>query len=254
MSLFLTSKFGEMKTASKSPPPFWIYGIHAVRMALSNPRREVLEILALPGVVLPELEHRTFRLVDKGLFLKILGPDAVHQGIAARVMPLRMLHLEEFLKTRSAPSPLKLVLLDQVTDPHNFGAILRSAAALGAQAVGTTDRHSAAESSILAKAASGALDVLPLIKLDNLAQAIELLKKENVWVVGLDERGTTRLSDFDPPDRLAFIMGSEGEGLRELTKKRVDLLLHIATNPAFPTLNVSAAAAVALSKFNWLGS
>jgi 23S rRNA (guanosine2251-2'-O)-methyltransferase len=178
--------------------------------------------------------------------LERLLPGAVHQGVALRVEPLPEPDLETLCDELAARPAATVLLLDQVTDPHNVGAILRSAAAFEADAVLLTERNAAPESGVLAKAASGALDLVPLVRVTNLARAIEALKAAGFWCIGLAEEATQTLAEADLSGRVALALGAEGEGLRRLTRERCDLLVRLPTGDAMPSLNVSNAAAVAL--------
>ena len=160
--------------------------------------------------------------------------------------PLPLVDLGELLEDLPAEAPAHLLLLDQVTDPQNVGAILRSAAALGASAVILTERNAAPESGALAKAASGALDVLPLVRVVNLSRAIEALKQAGILVPGAGGRGRNDLGQSKPPPRTALVLGSEGSGLRRLTREHCDQLVRLPTRGPIDQLNVANAAAVAL--------
>lgn len=171
---------------------------------------------------------------------KLLPKDAVHQGAAALVHPLAEPPLHELYDAKL------LLLLDQVTDPHNVGAILRSAAAFGASAVIATDDHAAPENGALAKAACGALDIVPYIKITNLAATLEELKKQQFWCIGLEGDTKLTIDKARTYDKKALVLGAEGKGLRRLTAEKCDLLVKIPIQPAMESLNVSNAAAVAL--------
>ncbi len=175
---------------------------------------------------------------------QLLPPGAVHQGLALACKPLNQPDLESFLRHLDRPR-VTLIVLDQITDPQNVGAILRSAAAFGAAALLTTLDRAPEESGSLAKAASGALEVVPYLRETNLARALDRLKQADFWCLGLDEEGRT-LKDAPRAERLALVMGAEGDGLRRLTKEHCDALLRLPTQPPIGTLNVSNAAAVAL--------
>lgn len=233
----------------------WLYGLHAVIQALNNKNR-TFERLILLKKTAPELslllerkcpEHLSLSptAVEDEVFQKVLPRDAVHQGIALLASPLPTPSLEDILD-QYPEGPITLLCLDQVTDPQNVGAILRSSAAFGIQGLGLTERHSPPLTGTLAKAASGALEITPLILFNNLAQSLDLLKKHGFWCLGLDENAEQTISEIILPERVVFVMGSEGEGLRRLSREKCDILLKIPTSPLFPTLNVSTSAAICL--------
>ena len=176
-----------------------------------------------------------------------LPAGAVHQGIAALVAPLEEPGIEDLLALCGERS---LVLaLDQVTDPHNVGAILRTVAAFGASGIVTTERNAPADTGVLAKAASGALEIVPLVRAVNLARALDQLKEAGFWNYGLPEGGDVPLGTVDMKGRVCIVLGAEGEGMRRLTSEKCDRLVTIPTNAALASLNVSNAAAVAL--YEW---
>jgi len=179
--------------------------------------------------------------MDRGGIDRLLGRDAVHQGFALLADPLAPPTLAQLL---DRPGPV--LVLDQVTDPRNIGAILRSAAAFGAAGIITQDRNAPEETGSLAKAASGALETVPLLRAVNIARTLIALKAANVWVVGLDA-GAKKLAAADfAGRRVALVLGAEGEGLRRLTKETCDETAGLAMSGAMESLNVSAAAAVSL--------
>lgn len=225
----------------------WLWGIHACQAALANPQRRCFRLLMTQSIAkeLPSsVDKQSYRIeILEGSSLSRLLPEgAVHQGIAMEVAPLPELSFSD-LKKREAGV---LVVLDQVTDPHNVGAIIRTARALGALAIVMTDRNAPPLSGVLAKAASGALELLPIWKVTNLARTLDELKEIGFWTVGLDERAPKTLVKADLPPKLALIMGAEGEGLRRLTQEKCDFMTKLPTDPDFPTLNVSIATALAL--------
>lgn len=173
-----------------------------------------------------------------------LGDGAVHQGVAALVGPLPEAGMDDLLARCGERA--HVVALDQVTDPHNVGAILRSVEAFGGAGVIVTARHAPEETGTLAKSASGALERVPLVRVVNLARALDELKAAGFWVVGLDERGERTLAQTAPSGRVALALGAEGDGLRRLTAERCDLLARLPMSAAMPSVNVSNAAAVAL--------
>jgi 23S rRNA (guanosine2251-2'-O)-methyltransferase len=225
--------------------PYWVYGLHAVAAALQNPEREIIRVVASKnaldrlvemGVTLPgEIEEVLPKDLDR-----LIGGDAVHQGIAIETRPLEPAGLDSVSGARL------LLLLDQVTDPHNVGAVLRSAVALGVDAVVTTGRHRAAESGVLAKAASGALDMVPVVEVGNLARAMEELRGYGFTRIGLDSEGPATLEESVAGDKVALVLGAEGKGLRHLTRQLCDVLARIDMPGAIKSLNVSNAAVLAL--------
>ena len=237
----------EARHANADEPPL-IFGIHAVEAALANPRREVRKLYltdnaerrlrqALGG---RQLMHE--RVLPKDLDRR-LGPDTVHQGALLETAPLTEPTLEA-LAEQGAGRPL--LVLDQVTDPHNVGAILRSAAVFGAAGLIMTRRHSPPLAGALAKSASGALEHVPVALVQNLARALAELKELSATIIGLDGDATDSIEALVWPDRPVLVLGAEGRGLRELTRQSCDRLCRIATDGALASLNVSNAAAVAL--------
>jgi 23S rRNA (guanosine2251-2'-O)-methyltransferase len=237
---------------SHSGGNYWIYGHHAVLAAIDNPNRRIRRLvqsgpsgekLAQGGGDRPLPAWET---MDRQALDQLAGRDAVHQGIAALVEPLPDFEIEDVIAAAADRSGATLVVLDQVTDPHNVGAILRSAAAFGAIAVVLTERHAAPETGVLAKAASGALDVTPLVRVANLARAMEQLKEAGFWCVGLAGEAERTLAQANLTGKIALCLGAEGPGLRRLTRAHCDLLAKLPTSGPIGHLNVSNAAAVAL--------
>lgn len=226
----------------QDPSRLWLWGTHACLAALQNPKRQRFRIIMTEGTAKEFPLSSKVQIVDSASLSKMLPEGAVHQGMAMEVAPLLEPSFSELRKKEKGV----LIILDQVTDPHNVGAIIRTARALGALGIIMTDRHAPPLGGVLAKAASGALDQLPLWKVTNLARTLDELKDFGFWTVGLDERGEQVVSQSTLPKRLALIVGAEGEGLRRLTQEKCDYLAKLATDPAFPTLNVSVATAVAL--------
>ena len=244
------------KHRSTAVPRPWLYGRHPVAAALANPRRHCARLVATDDV-LAELRrrlgddlgraHLEIEPASRAEVARTLPPGAVHQGVALEVEPLPPASLDDACAP-SAAAP-RVVVLDHVTDPRNVGAALRSAAAFGALAVVMTDRHAPRQTGALAKAAAGALDSVPLVRVANLARALERLKRLGYWCVGLDPAAPRTLAAADPSAAVALVAGAEGAGLRRLTRERCDLLMRLPTDDAFPSLNVAAALAVALYAF-----
>jgi 23S rRNA (guanosine2251-2'-O)-methyltransferase len=225
-----------------------IHGVHAVEAALGNPRRSIRRLSLTDNAerrLQPALTARPIphvRVLPKDLDRQ-LGPDTVHQGALAEAEPLPEPTLAE-LAQAAAGRPL--LVLDQVTDPHNVGAILRSAAVFGAGGLVMTRRHSPPLDGALAKSASGALEHVPVALVQNLARAIAELKELGFAVIGLDGEAPERLEESAWPERVALVLGAEGKGLRQLTRESCDRLARIATDGPLASLNVSNAAAIAL--------
>jgi 23S rRNA (guanosine2251-2'-O)-methyltransferase len=223
-----------------------LWGKHAVAAALDNPGRKLLKawttreaagFMQFPADVAVTLAD----VADLG---RLVPKDAPHQGVVIEVEPLEEVWLDE-LMTR-ADERAVLLALDQVTDPHNVGAILRSAAAFGAIGIVTQDRHSPPESGALAKAASGALERVPWARVVNLARALEEIGEAGFWRIGLAGDAATELKDALGPQRVALVLGAEGPGLRPNTREHCDVLARLPISDAIESLNVSNAAAVAL--------
>jgi len=227
----------------------WLYGRHPVLAALANPDRRVERVLATKEMAERHADRlgNKVQVVSRDELAAKIPADAVHQGLAVLVSPLEEPGLEDLL-ARCGERAMVLAL-DQVTDPHNVGAILRTAAAFGAAGVLTTERNSPADTGVLAKAASGALELVPLVRTVNLSRALEQLKETGFWLYGLDEAGDAPLSSIDLGGRACIVLGAEGEGLRRLTAEKCDRLVTIPTSAQLAALNVSNAAAVAL--YEW---
>lgn len=215
---------------------YWLYGRHAVSAAVANPQRRVATLLATAGAALEGADIVTAEALSAQL-----PKDAVHQGLAALVEPLPAAELTPVL---GADAPL--VVLDRVSDPRNVGAVLRSAAAFGAAAVIVPRRHAPAESGAMAKAASGALERMPLVQVTNLARAMGHIAEAGFWVLGLDANAERSLAEAAPQKRSALVLGAEGAGLRRLTAEACDELARLPIGDAVESLNVSAAATAAL--------
>jgi 23S rRNA (guanosine2251-2'-O)-methyltransferase len=222
-----------------------LYGWHTVRAALENPARRIRRLMATANAARRLSEDGVaialeLELVRPDVIAQRLGPDAVHNGLLAEADPLPSPELDRI-------EPIGTVLvLDQITDPHNVGAILRSAAAFGVAAVVTTARHSPEATGVLAKSASGALEHVPIVTVQNLARALETLREHGYLLVGLDSAGEGELSEVPLRAPLALVVGAEGKGLRQLTRTTCDRVARLDLPGRIKSLNVSNAATLAL--------
>jgi 23S rRNA (guanosine2251-2'-O)-methyltransferase len=235
--------FGERRQSTDGPAI--LYGWHTVKAALENPARRIRRLYAT--------ENAARRLADDGVALPVtpelvrpdaiaarLGPDAVHQGLLAEADPLPSPDLDEL------PATGIVLVLDQITDPHNVGAILRTAAGFAVAAIVTTARHSPEATGVLAKSASGALDYVPIVTVQNLARALGEMKARGYLLIGLDSTGDADLADIALTAPLALVLGAEGKGLRQLTRATCDRVARLDLPGKIKSLNVSNAAALAL--------
>lgn len=229
---------------SANRPRLW--GRHAVAAALDNPGRRVLKAWATRDAAsfMQFPAEVSVTLADVADLGRLVPHDAPHQGVVIEVEPLEEIWLDELLTGASERSVL--LVLDQVTDPHNVGAIIRSAAAFGAIGIVTQDRHAPPESGVVAKAASGALERVPWARVVNLARALEEIGEAGFWRIGLAGDADTDLKDALGPQRVALVLGAEGPGLRHNTREHCDALAKLPISDAVESLNVSNAAAVAL--------
>jgi 23S rRNA (guanosine2251-2'-O)-methyltransferase len=225
--------------------PVILYGWHTVTMALQNPQRQIRKLTLT--------ENAARRLADENIATRVtpeivrpqeidrmLSPDAVHQGLLAEADPLPSPDIEDLEQDGM------VLVLDQITDPHNVGAILRSAAAFAVKAIVTTARHSPEATGVLAKAASGALELVPIVTVQNLARALTTLNELGFQTVGLDSEGSADLSDVTLREPLALVLGAEGKGLRQLTRETCSVVARLDMPGEIKSLNVSNAAVLSL--------
>ncbi|MGE0611622.1 MAG: 23S rRNA (guanosine(2251)-2'-O)-methyltransferase RlmB [Hyphomicrobiales bacterium] len=229
-----------------------IYGLHAAEAALTNPRRHIRQVLLTRNAAErlgPVLASRGIspETAAPEILNRRLGSDTVHQGVLVEADPLPAPSLDDVAADQDRGP---LVVLDQVTDPHNVGAILRSAAAFGAAGLVMTDRHSPPLTGALAKAASGAIELVPVVRVPNLARALGEIADAGWQRVGLDSEAETPLESTSLSSHVALVLGAEDRGLRRLTREHCDLLCRLGTRTALASLNVSNAAAIAL---HWVG-
>lgn len=224
-----------------------LWGRHAVEAALNNPARSHRKLWAtregldsLDGELPPDFP---LEFADTPDLDRLVARDAPHQGLVLECAPLEDIHLDEVLDGDPARP---IIVLDQVTDPHNLGAVMRSAAAFGAAALVTQDRHAPPEGGVVGKAASGALEVLPWVRVVNLARALEEIAEAGYWRIGLAGEAETTLADALPTGPIALVLGAEGPGMRHNIAGHCDALARLPISDAIESLNVSNAAAVAL--------
>ncbi|MBU6297125.1 MAG: 23S rRNA (guanosine(2251)-2'-O)-methyltransferase RlmB [Alphaproteobacteria bacterium] len=233
---------------AKAAEGHWLYGLHTVRAALANPRRKLkramLTARAVEEIGSKLLGRVRHEVVDGDAVARVLPSGAVHQGVALSCEPLPKLDLEDAL-VLSERRRIVLVL-DQISDPHNAGAILRTAAAFAVSAVVVQDRNAPPESGALAKAASGALDIVPVVTVVNIARTLEKLADLGFWRVALAGDGDTSLKEAVGAGDVAIVLGSEGSGIRKLVRERCDASAFVPIDAAMESLNVSNAAAIAL--------
>ena len=235
----------DKRSGGSGDGPVILYGWHTVTAALANPARQIRKLLIT--------ENSARRLADENIDTRVppelvrpqdidrrLGPDAVHQGLLVEADPLDSLHLDEL------PQEGIVLVLDQITDPHNVGAILRSAAAFNVKAIVTTSRHSPEATGVLAKSASGALELVPIVEVLNLHRALGEMNDAGFMTVGLDSEGSGNLADIKLHAPLALVLGAEGKGLRQLTRDTCSVVARMDMPGAIKSLNVSNAAALAL--------
>ena len=231
-------------TKAENRPRFW--GRHAVAAAAANPERRIVRVWATREAAAevdfgPDVPIIFADVADLG---RLVPRDAPHQGIVIEVERLDDLHLADVLD--AAPDRAVLLVLDQVTDPHNVGAILRSAAAFDAIGIVTQDRHAPPESGALAKAASGALEVVPWVRVVNLSRALDEIAQAGFWRIGLAGEADATLAKAIGPAKVALVLGAEGEGMRHNTAAHCDALARLPIGARMESLNVSNAAAIAL--------
>ena len=228
----------------------WLYGLHAVQAALANPNRKLGRAALTPRAIETIGEKLLKRVqvetLEPGAIDKVLPAGAVHQGAALEAWPLKSRDLEEIV-AEPAPGGRRIVLvLDQLSDPHNVGAILRTAAAFGVIAVVVQDRHAPPQSGALAKAASGALDIVPYVEVVNIARALDQLAELGFWRIALAGDGESSLAEAVPAGDVALVLGSEGAGIRRLVREHCEASAFVPISAKMESLNVSNATAIAL--------
>ena len=263
-------KSGNRSVAAAQPSPkprrqreaadrHWLFGLHAVHAALINPQRTCRRLLSTENAaasaqaMLGDAEagsraHPDLEIVTRQALERHLPQGATHQGVALLVEPLATADLDD-LGRAAALQPGPVLVLDQVNDPHNVGAIIRSAAAFQAVGVVVTDRHAPAMTGTLAKVASGGVEQVSIVRARNLAKALADLQKWDFTIVGLTEDAESTLGEFPLPPKTAIVLGGEHSGMRALTRESCDALVRLPTSGWLASLNVSNAAAIAL--YEW---
>lgn len=231
-----------------APTGMWVYGWHAVNAALANPERVVSRIIASPQsaerLKLPNRKLPNPHIMEAREIDRLVGSESVHQGIAAQVQPLEPYDLSDVINVENPRGPI--LILDQVSDPHNVGAIMRSAAAYDAVAVIMPKDHSAPETAVMAKAACGGLDVVKRVVVTNLATAMRELQEAGWWIIGLEGEATKELPEVKLDGKTVIVLGAEGKGMRRLTAELCDDRVRLPMGRGMESLNVSNAAAIAL--------
>lgn len=255
------SKHAEMRSQNFSGPRPALYGFHAVAEAWLNPAR-VIEALYITDnaaggfeKILREAHGRNLKrpapiAIDKHVLDKLLPPAAVHQGLALACAALPEIGVDDLIIRGHAQEHFTLLMLDQVTDPHNVGAILRSASAFACDGVIMQRKHAPELTGVLAKTACGAVEHIAVAYETNLSRALERLKEAGFFIYGLDERGTEEIGGVKPGGKSVLVLGAEGDGMRRLVREHCDALLRLPTRGAIQSLNVSNAAAIALYAFS----
>ncbi len=240
----------ERRDRPANDPGKWLYGLHAVQAALANPRRRLGRLLLTRRAAEIIGEERPDRIrieiMEPDAIGRLLPPGAVHQGAALEAASLPALDLDALLAEPRGGQRRIVLVLDQLSDPHNVGAILRSAAAFGVTAVVVQDRHAPPQSGALAKAASGALDLVPYVEVVNITRALEKLAEHGFWRIALAGDGAQSLREAIPAGDVALVLGSEGDGIRRLVREHCETAAFIPIGGTMESLNVSNAAAIAL--------
>ncbi|AHA28352.1 23S rRNA (guanosine(2251)-2'-O)-methyltransferase RlmB [Candidatus Liberibacter americanus] len=242
----LDHKFKIEKKLSSQDKRLLLYGIHTVGAAINNPKRQIFRLLATRNALanLNYNEHSSsvfpIQIVSPREIDNIVGKDTAHQGVLLETLPLKYPSFDIIRKSKL------LIVLDQVNDPHNVGAILRSAVAFKCDAIITTKRHIPDETSVLAKSASGALEHIPYIRIGNLAEALQKIHSFGFQTIGLSSDSDIDLEESFCSDKIALVLGSEGKGLRKKTQETVNVIAQINMPGEIKSLNVSNASALSL--------
>ncbi len=239
----------QRETATANKDQLIIYGRHAVISALKNPRRKIQKLLitAENRAEIDKLGLKTpYTVIGKKDFAKILPEDAVHQGFALYCQRLESYDIRDLTAMAEDKEKCHILILDQVTDPQNIGAIIRSCAAFETLGLVVQDKNSPLESGAMDKAAAGTIEFVPVARVTNLSRAIETLKDNGFWVMGMDGYADTTIDKTNKSGKIAIVMGSEGKGMRRLVQENCDSSVKLPISRNVESLNVSTAAAIAL--------
>ncbi|MFI3241022.1 MAG: 23S rRNA (guanosine(2251)-2'-O)-methyltransferase RlmB [Alphaproteobacteria bacterium] len=225
-----------------------IFGRHAVISALKNKDRKVSKILVTKDNLaeLSFVEKNKVQVVDRKEIEKHVGKDAVHQGFLLFAEALNVFSLEDVIDICENKPNARVLILDQVTDPQNVGAIIRSCVAFGVDALIVQDKNTPQENGTIIKASAGTYEYIKIARVTNLSRAIEALQKNSFWVIGMDGYAKTTLKDFKPTGKIAIVMGSEGKGMRRLVEENCDEMIRLETSDKVESLNVSVATSIVL--------
>ena len=229
-----------------------IYGRHAVLAALKNPQRRIAKLMctAEAAVEVRGISKIVLQIVDRKEIDKLLGYETVHQGFALFCSRLEDITLDELLDMAKEKEDCHILILDQVSDPQNVGAIIRSAVAFDTLALVMQDKNSPLETGAMDKAAAGMIEHLPIVRVTNLSRAIEQLKDAGFWIIGMDGYAKTLISELKKGGKNAIVMGSEGKGMRRLVEESCDVAVRLPISEKTESLNVATAAAIALYEIN----
>ena len=252
------AKFNHSAPSSSKASALLFYGRHPVTAAIYNSRRKISSLYATKETAeeLKELclkakrDPSLIKIIERKDFDKFLPADAVHQGFAATVKALETYSLEDICELADTKQDCHLLILDQVTDPQNIGAIIRSCVAFDTLALIVQDKNSPTESGAMAKASAGMIEYLPVVRVTNLSRATEILKKAGFWIVGMDGYATTTIDKLNKSGKTAIIMGSEGKGMRRLVEESCDTTVRLPISERVESLNVATAAAITLYELN----
>lgn len=231
-----------------------LYGRHAVLSAIQNPNRKIYQIFCTDDVASEVLSvcakakvpEKTVVVVKRNELEKMLPAQSVHQGFAARCEKLKNCDIQDFCRFAETKENSRVLILDQVTDPQNIGAIIRSAVAFDCDALILQDKNAPEETGAMAKASVGMIEHLPIVRATNLSRAIEALKKAGYWIVGMDGYAKCGADSLDKSGKIAVVMGSEGKGMRRLIEEACDITVRLPMSEKVESLNVSTAAAIIL--------